>query len=214
MTRSPILLLLPLSLGVAAFVTDWTPVKMAVPLSVAAIALLSGEVRRLSWRGRRGWRVWLVVAMLLSTAGDWYLSNSRRVPSFFAVGMGFYAAAMGAYLALELCRGGVSRRVSGLTILVFVSYVVVLLVPAADSPTMRWLLVVYGVLASLIFGGAWGVQDDQRWAMVTAVSLILLSDFLISQAVFLGNDNWDVLILPTYYAAHVLLARQAQRLPF
>jgi hypothetical protein len=152
--------------------------------------------------------------MLLSAAGDWYLSNSRRSPSFFLVGMGFYAAAMGAYLALELCRGGVSRRVSGLTMLVLLGYVVVLVVPAADSPMMRWLLVVYGVLASLIFGGAWGVRDEQRWAMVTVIALILLSDFLISQAVFLGNDDWDLLILPTYYAAHVLLARQAQRLPF
>jgi hypothetical protein len=65
----------------------------------------------------------------------------------------------------------------------------------------------YLFVSCFSLGAAWGIRFGgwAKWLYVTGIVLILFSDTLIALAEFMGYDQWDFLVLPTYYLAHIVI---------
>lgn len=51
------------------------------------------------------------------------------------------------------------------------------------------------------------MTGDLRYA--AAIALLLFSDTMIAEADFAGNRRADILVLPTYYLCHIMVAASA-----
>ena len=68
-------------------------------------------------------------------------------------------------------------------------------------------VLVYLLISCFSLGAAVGIRAGRwiRWPYVLGIFLILFSDTIISFREFVGYRELDFLILPTYYAAHIII---------
>lgn len=203
-------LLLPVLFSVLALATNRLAFKMAVPLLSSVIVLLAGLT---SVFGRTatlsaGPLLLLVAALVLSACGDIFLSTKGERKDRFVIGIGLYFAAHLGYLGYGVATGSVSWiTLVALTAVLLPYYFLVLRPRIREAPlsvaVLLYLLVSCAALAGAV-GGEW--SGPQRWLFLSAIALIVISDLFISFKEFLDVHITDVLILPTYYLAHLLIA--------
>lgn len=204
-----LVLLLPVAAALAALATRRLPFKLAVPLLSAGIIILVGwqVARAMSWTPL--WQVLpLVVALVCSAAGDVFLSTKGERSDRFVLGIALYFIAHVGYLAFALAHGALSWVVFGVLMIVLVPYYLIMLRPRINETPLSVAVLLYLVVSCAAFAAAAGMSwtGPARWAFLAAIALILLSDLFISFMEFLDLHATDVLILPTYYLAHILVA--------
>jgi uncharacterized membrane protein YhhN len=194
------MLVIPLGLGVAAAGTDHLPVKMGVPLSCAALVLLSLRGR---WDG-----VWVAAALCLSAGGDWFLSNRGGREGYFVAGIGLFFFAHAGYLAFALRHGRPRGWVLGALLAGYLSYYLIWLRPAIAGRTLSLAALLYLAISCVVLAGAWGMRLAGRlkWPFVAGIGLLVVSDTVISFSEFLGFGALNWLILPTYYLGQICVS--------
>lgn len=196
--------------AVVAVATDILVVKMAVPL-MGAVVITAGPLRASGIV--RFWRWWLVVALVASAAGDIFLSNlDDGGDRFFLIGTSFYVVAHLGYVVAMRLRGRFHRAslIVGGAVVGAVAFDG--MVPQIDSPAVAALVVVYTIISAVSLSAAVGVGDchGSRLRVSVAVLCIIVSDIAIGYRLFLGNPFLDPIILPTYFAAHILFTHDAR----
>lgn len=203
------LLLAPILLGVYADATDELPAKMGVPLCCAAILVglwVRGRPRRLDL-------FWLVAAFVCSALGDYFLSNKRGNEAYFVIGIGWYFFAHLGYLSFALANGRLLLTALAVLLAGYLSYYVGKLNPAIEDPVLSAAVLIYLLISCAALAAALGL----RWTalpkllFVIGIALILLSDTAISFNEFLDYRQWNRIILPTYYLAHVVITTSVLR---
>lgn len=194
------MLVIPLGLAVAAVGTDNLPAKMGVPLSCAAIVLLSLRGR---WDG-----VWVAAALCLSAGGDWFLSNRGGHEGYFLTGIGLFFCAHAGYLAFALRHGRPRRWVLGVLLAGYLSYYALWLRPAIPGRVLSLAALLYLAISCVVLAAAWGVRLAGRlkWPFVAGIGLLVISDTVISSSEFLGFGALNWLILPTYYLGQLCVS--------
>ena len=198
------LLLLPLGLAITALGTGHVLAKMGVPVSCALILLwASGQAP--TWRRNAGW---VVAALCLSAAGDWFLSHKGEHEPYFIAGIALFFGAHLGYLAFACRQGRLQRGVLGILLLLYLPYYVFWLRPAIPRPGLALAVLLYLLISCVVFSAAWGLRlrPEFKWPYVTGIGLIVLSDTIISVTEFLGWGRWNWLILPTYYLAQLCVS--------
>ena len=203
--KSRNVLLVVAGIATAAWLTDFILLKMAVPVSAAIIVAATRCDSRFP-----PWRVWLTAALLCSAAGDFFLSTRAGRVGMFIAGVVWYLVAHGAYAAALWSRGRPNLPVFLAAGMVVGGFVVWRLIPAIDENVVLITVAAYAGASVLSLAAAWGVRDGGRGRTSTAIVLIIASDTLIALDLFLGLDVPSWLILPTYYLAHIIFARDAQ----
>ncbi len=196
-------LIIPIILGFYADSTDYLPAKMGVPLSCAAIALGIFILDR----PRRRDLFWLVAAFVFSALGDYFLSNKRGNESFFVIGIGLYFLAHCGYLSFALCNGRVSWIALGILLASYLTYYFLKLGGAIDDQVLSFAVLLYLLISCLAVATGFGLQWTglMKWSFVFGICMILLSDTAISFNEFLKYKDWNRIILPTYYLAHITI---------
>jgi len=205
MRRTIWILLIPAILGIIATTTDYLPAKMGVPLACALILLFTLRPR---W-GRAGADVYAVIAaFLFSAAGDYFLSNKGGQELYFVIGIGLYLLAHLGYLGFAWRNGRLHRLVLGLLLLVFLPYYFLLLSPAIADPILSLSVLAYLLVSCLVLAVASGLRLPQpiKGIYILGIALIVLSDTVISSTEFLQYREFNWLILPTYYLAHLSIS--------
>jgi uncharacterized membrane protein YhhN len=194
-------LVLPAGLAVAALRTGSLVAKMGVPLSCAVLLLWA--LRRAPDRRRDA--LWVVAALCLSAAGDWFLSNRAARLSYFLVGIGLFFGAHLGYLAFAWRQGRPRGWVLGGLLVLYLSYYNVWLVPAIAPSVLSGAVLLYLLISCLVLATACGLRlpPHLKWPYVAGMGLIVVSDTFISFTEFLGFGTFTWLILPTYYLAHL-----------
>jgi uncharacterized membrane protein YhhN len=196
--------LLPLGLAIAALGTGDLRAKLGVAVSCALILLwaLRGAPKCRRDAG------WVVAALCLSAAGDWFLSNKGHREAYFLAGIALFFGAHLGYLAFACRQGRLDRRVLGALLCVYLSYYALCLRPAIGRPALALAVLLYLLISCVVFAAASGMRTQPRlkWPYVTGIGLIVLSDTLISFNEFLGWGQWNWLILPTYYLAQLCVS--------
>jgi hypothetical protein len=199
-----VLLVLPISAAVSALARGYLPAKMAVPILCAGIIAIvatttAGPDTTVTAV------VPLILALAFSAAGDFFLSTKDDRPTRFVVGIGAYLLAHLGYGIFAVGRGGVSVPALIAALVLLFPYFVLALRPAIADRTLLTAVLLYLLVSCLVLAAAIGMQvpAGPKALYITAIALIVISDFIISLKEFVGYHALDWLILPIYYAAHL-----------
>ena len=149
---------------------------------------------------------WLIAgAFLFSIAGDWFLSHMGGDSAMFTKGIALFFLAHVGYLAFAINNGKIKWRFTSSLLASFLVFFALLLYPAINDMILKFAALIYLLVSCLSLGASVGIKGDSivKWAYAFGIFLILFSDTLISLTDFLGYRRFDLLILPTYYLAHI-----------
>ena len=199
--RPYLLLLIPLVLAILAVAGFGFFFKAAVPGSCILILVFLFRNKLKSEPD-----IWFVLAALFfSIAGDWFLSNKGDSFVMFSAGIGLYLIAHVGYLWFALRNGKLHKLFTILVLSGFLLFFILKLYPAIDDTVLMIAVLIYLLISCFSLGAAFGIslQPVVKWSYFAGVTLILLSDTIISLNEFTSYTALNSLILPTYYAAHI-----------
>lgn len=202
-----LLFLLPLFFSLAALKTGYYPFKALVTISCLAII----GAARFAPGGRSGWAAPIVIAFGFSVMGDFFLSTrgdqtgSKR--HYYLLGILFFFLAHLAYLAFASRLGVLNRPILLLILVLFLVYYAVRLYPRLEKTELKIAVLLYLILSC--FSLAWvislGCGSLRSGTLIGGIALIFFSDLTIAESDFCGVKAMAKWILPTYYAAHMIL---------
>jgi uncharacterized membrane protein YhhN len=199
--KAYLLLLIPLVLAILAVAGYGFFFKAAVPGSCAIILVL---LLRKQLKATPD--IWFVVAaFLFSIAGDWFLSNKGDSFMMFSAGIGLYLFAHVGYLWFALRNGRMAKLFSIVLLAGYLLFFFVKLYPALDDTVLLVAVLLYLLISCFSLGAAFGIKLSPivKWSYFAGVTLVLLSDTIIALNEFASYSALNLLILPTYYAAHM-----------
>jgi uncharacterized membrane protein YhhN len=199
-----IALIVPATLWILACVRSSFQRHTQVTASCVLILLIWGQAA-LSASGRS-----LLAGLMLSIAGDFFLSYRKGRQTWYACGIGCFFCAHVMFLLYGLFQGILLLNAMILFILITTAcliYFIKKLRPVLSSIGFRALVLLYILVSAASFAFAMSLQGNliTRISFPIAIGLILFSDILITQTDFLYNKKHARLIIPTYLAAHLLI---------
>ena len=203
MKRTYLLLLIPLFVSGLALNGYGFAFKAGVPLSCVLIILAVCHIRLSELKS-----VWFVVAaFIFSAAGDWFLSFKGDDLTRFAAGIGMYFFAHIGYLGFALVNGKLKIVFTTVVLTGYLLFFYFMLYPVIDSSVLLFAVLIYLVISCVSLGAAGGTKFNPaaKWTYFIGISLILISDTIISLYEFADFRELNILILPTYYAAQILI---------
>lgn len=150
--------------------------------------------------------IWMIIgAFLFSIAGDWFLSNMKGDSGMFVTGIALYFVAHVGYLTFALMNGKIKWTFTGILIVAYLVFFFLKLFPSFDDSVLMVAALIYLLISCLSLGAAVGIKTSPavRWSFVFGIVMILFSDTIISFKEFVGYQELNRLILPTYYLAHI-----------
>lgn len=174
---------------------------------VTISCLLIIFVAHRSWLTRLSDIWWVIIAFIFSITGDWFLSNKGDSFLMFASGIGLYFVAHAGYLIFALRHGNLNKIFTALVLGVYLVFFFLVLWPAIDEPILLYATLIYLLISCISLGASAGMEraNAVKWSYFAGIALILFSDTIISFKEFTSCQELNFLILPTYYAAHMLI---------
>ncbi len=152
--------------------------------------------------------VWMIMgAFLFSIIGDWFLSNMKGNTEMFMAGIALFFVAHVGYLSFALMNGKIRWFFTAFLLTGYLLFFFWKLYPTFEDSTLMIAALVYLLISCFSLGAAMGITANQvmRWSYVFGIVLILFSDTIISFKEFVGYNELNFLILPTYYLAHIFI---------
>ena len=151
--------------------------------------------------------IYITLAFVFSIIGDWFLSNKGDNFLMFAAGIGLYFLAHTGYLVYALKNGSLNKLFTFAILAVFLGFFVLVLWPAIDDPLLQVSVLLYLLISCFSVGASSNLKFSTvtKWCYFAGIALILFSDTIISFKEFTPYQELNFLILPTYYAAHMLI---------
>lgn len=151
--------------------------------------------------------IYITLAFVFSIIGDWFLSNKGDNFLMFAAGIGLYFLAHTGYLVYALKNGSLNKLFTFAILAVFLGFFVLVLWPAIDDPLLQVSVLLYLLISCFSVGASINLKFSTvtKWCYFAGIALILFSDTIISFKEFTPYQELNFLILPTYYAAHMLI---------
>jgi len=182
--------------------TGWRyPFRACVSVSCAVILWLTSgqELRRTIW--------WIIAALLVSCVADWFMMRSGRVPAYFLYGVCLFFVAHVGFLVFCLKNGRVDRWLLLLVLTGYFAFFFLVLRPAISDPVMLAAVLAYTIISCFSLAAAVGLRLSAmaRWCFTTGIALIVFSDTIIALKDFTGYKALGFLILPTYFACHIMI---------
>ena len=195
----PLLLVLPLGMALLAWRTNWLWFKLGEP-ALCGLLLLGFR----QWFGLRQ-AGYLLAALAWSMVGDYFLSSRSGHAGYFVYGIGAFFVAHLGYLGFALKRGRMAWPALAGLLLGYLLFFGFYLWPAIQDGVLRVAALLYLLISCVSMAAACGLQ--LRWpaktCYVAGIGLVLFSDTIIAFSEFLHYRQWNSLILPTYYLAHM-----------
>jgi uncharacterized membrane protein YhhN len=199
--------LIPLFLAIFAVRTDFYPLKAMVTLSCMGIILYAGTVLN----GSIKYAQFILAAFALSIGGDYFLSmrgdEKGKKAHYFLYGIFFFFLAHGGYLLFSANEGSLKLSALFILITLFTLYYFLRIYPRIEQLSLKIAVYLYLLISCFSLALVLGFNGSlfTKFCLVTGIGLILFSDAAIGETVFCKNESWSKWILPTYYAAHMVL---------
>ncbi len=201
--RMYLLLIVPIILSYFANNSYGFFFKAAVPGSCAVIlAILYRKKLKTSPD------IWFLIgAFVFSIAGDWFLSNKGDSFMMFSAGIGLYLIAHLGYMGFALLNGRIHKIFTAVLLSGYLLFFFLRLFPAIDDTVLMVATLLYLLISCFSLGAAAGTNLNfiVKWGYFLGVALVLFSDTIIALYEFTGYRELNSLILPTYYAAHIVV---------
>lgn len=177
--------------------------KAGVTLSCIIILLLAYRIRIHLNRD-----IWFILgAFIFSIIGDWFLSNKGDSFLMFAAGIGLYFISHAGYLGYALKNGILHKLFTALMLVLYLTFFFLVLWPAIDDAVLLSAVLLYLLISCFSLGASINLcfSPIVKWTYFSGIALVLFSDTIISFKEFTPYQDLNLLILPTYYAAHMLI---------
>lgn len=152
------------------------------------------------------------LAFGFSIIGDMFLHYDEGRAPLFIAGVAFYFIAHVFYICYTLRKGNVNWVMLAVLTAVFIAYYFWLLVPSISNTGIRAAVLLYILVSCLSVSCAsampYGPTMDKtaKLLVITGISSLLFSDFLISLHDFMGISTGYFLMLPTFYLSQILVS--------
>ena len=125
----------------------------------------------------------------------------------FAAGIGLYFLAHGGYLAYALSNGKFNLPFTAVVLFAYLVFFFWVLWPVIEEPILLFATLIYLLISCFSLGASVSLKNTPlvKWSYFIGIALILFSDTIISFKEFTTYQELNFLILPTYYAAHMVI---------
>ena len=158
---------------------------------------------------------WVVAALLVSIAGDWFISHSGHAPDRFVCGICLFFAAHIGFVCFCLKNGRVNGYLLLFVLAVYLTFFFVALLPALrPRPVLLAAVLLYLLISCFSLAAAAGLRlsPATRWIFTLGIALLVFSDTIIALRNFAGYSQLRYLILPTYFMSHVFITASLIRI--
>ena len=152
--------------------------------------------------------VLIACALFVSAVGDYFMAHRSGSDRTYALGIGGFFVGDALFIASAAMRLHFSEMalVVGLLLLgLYAAFLRLHIMPKLPE-TLKIPAIAYTMISVLGFTLSL-MPGDFRYAL--SIALLLYSDTMIAEADFAGNRRADLLVLPTYYLCHILVAASA-----
>jgi uncharacterized membrane protein YhhN len=152
--------------------------------------------------------VWLIVAaFLFSVVGDWFLGNRKGIPVRFIYGIVFYFIAHAGYLWFSLKNGKIGKRLLLCILAPYLAFFFLMIFPNIDNQILSVAVLCYLLISCTSLAAVTGIRFSAfpKWLLVSGIACILFSDTIIAFKEFVGYNELNFIIMPTYYLSHILI---------
>ena len=150
---------------------------------------------------------YLIAALLISIGGDWFMSHIRGVPVRFIYGVCLFLVAHLGFIGICLKNGRINRYVLFPLLTAYLIFFFVALRPAISHPVEFIAILAYLIISCFSFAFATGLRLTFPTKLIFSfgIALLVFSDTLIAMKNFVGHKDFAFLILPTYFASHIVI---------
>jgi len=152
--------------------------------------------------------VWYVfAAFFFSIIGDWFLSNKGDSFIMFSLGISFFFIAHVGYLGFALANGKLHKFFTVVLLSGYIVFFFLCMFPAINDTVLLIATFLYLLISCFSFGAAFGIKLKPvvKWSYFLGITFVLFSDTIIALSEFTKYRELNFLILPTYYAAHIII---------
>ena len=177
--------------------------RAGVSLSCAAIVWLTAglELRRTKW--------WVVAGLIVSVFGDWFMVQRGNNPNLFICAICLFFMAHACFCVFCLVNGRINKWFLLVLLMGYLPFFFVALRPALmPQPALLVAVLAYLLMSCVSLAAAVGLRLPTvvRVIYIVGIALFVFSDTIIALRVFAKYNDLSFLILPTYFASHVVLA--------
>ncbi|MDL2207008.1 lysoplasmalogenase [Eubacteriales bacterium OttesenSCG-928-N13] len=156
----------------------------------------------------------LILFLVISIVGDYFMGHQQHSHSYYLFGIiGFFLAhvCLVWYTFDKVSVEPWLLVVGGLLAVGYGVYLAIRILPDVDNNVMRVALCAYASVSVLSVTMMIGTPAPliTRVLMSLGTASILFSDTIISECDFAGNEKLSHLIMPTYFACHILIVAGA-----
>jgi hypothetical protein len=150
---------------------------------------------------------WVIAALLVSIGGDWFMSHIGSVSIRFIYGVCLFFIAHLGFLFFCLKNGRINLYVLLPVLAGYLVFFFVALLPALSTPILFVSILAYVLVScfSLALAAGLRLPSATRWVFTLGIALLMFSDTLIALRSFVGYRDLGFLILPTYFASHIVI---------
>lgn len=195
------ILLIPILFAVFAVMGRGFLFRAGVSASCAVILwFMTGQYAGRSIR-------WVMAALLVSVAGDWFMSHSGGVSVRFIYGVCLFFIAHVGFIIFCLKNGRINWYVLLSVLTGYLVFFFVALRPVLSPPVLLVSVLAYLLVSCFSLAVATGLSLPRttRWCFSSGIALLVFSDTIIALKDFVGYTNLGILILPTYFASHIVV---------
>ena len=196
-----LVLLIPIISGIFAVSGCGFVFRAGVSVSCAIILwLMSGKEISRSIR-------WVIAALLVSAVADWFMKHSGKVPVYFLYGVGLFFIAHAGFIVFCMKNGRINRWWLATLLIGYLTFFFVVLLPALTQPVLLAAVLAYLLISCFSLAAAAGLRLTvvAHWGYTAGIVLLVFSDTIIALRSFAGYGGLNFLILPTYFASHVVI---------
>lgn len=197
-----LLIIIPVASAILALSGFGFYAKSGVAVSCALIVLLCSDKSLKKTTG------WLAAGLLISVVGDWFLSHRNGIPIRFVYGIIAFFIAHTSFLIFSLLNGKIHKLALAILTGGYLTFFILLIYPNVDDILLLICVLFYLFISCFSLATAAGLRFAplSKCLFVSGIASILFSDTTIALREFVGIRQWDYLILPSYYLAHILMA--------
>ena len=200
-----IALIVPFSFALLDIKRDYYPFHLVVTGGCALLLLLSPQ---------RPAFAPMIVGLVFSIVGDWFLNHKAQNENFYLFGIGGFLLAHCSFILYILPQFRIQAAVwivGGLLVLAYAPFLSKAILPGVNGMSMKIGVCAYAAISALALALAFGRQGAfvEKLLLLLGIGLIVFSDTIIAISDFGGNRRFAHWIMPTYYACHLLITASA-----
>jgi hypothetical protein len=149
---------------------------------------------------------WVIAALIVSIAADWFMTRKGVLVYFLFAIILFFMAHTGFFLFC-LKNGRINWRFLLPVLTGYLIFFFAILFPAIKPTYLLVAVLAYLIISCFSLSAAVGLRLPAmaHWCFAAGIALLVFSDTIIALNIFVKYKDLNFLILPTYFASHVMV---------